>query len=186
MRRKYLPDNSRQANSWSQLPALTDSSKSHFKNCYSFWYILSLSLLVQIKNLIPTRGGNWSSNTTCSLRSDTAWNLVKKPNRFHLSTTMALTIKGASVLLVRMTNWASNTNKRKKKEQENTWIVPFHAIFYAHIYLNLISKTDHIKTLGIVKKWNKLLHDQFFTTDTVYTCFDNQSFNSFRSIAQNI
>ena len=73
---------------------LTESSKSHFKNCYSFWYILSLSFLVQIKNLIPTRGGNWSSNTTCSLRSDTAWNLVKKPNRFHLSMTMALTIKG--------------------------------------------------------------------------------------------
>lgn len=143
MRRKYLPDNSRQANSWSQLPALTDSSKSHFKNCYSFWYILSLSFLVQIKNLIPTRGGNWSSNTTCSLRSDTAWNLVKKPNRFHLSMTMALTIKCASVLLVRMTNWASNTNQRKKKEQENTSIVPFRAIFYAHIYLNLISKTDH-------------------------------------------
>ena len=118
MRQKYLPDNSRQANSWSQLPALTDSSKSHLKNCHSFWCILSLSFLVQIKNLIPTRAGNWSSNTTCSLRSDTAWNLVKKPNRFHLSMTMALTIKCASVLLVRMTNWASNTNQRKKKNKK--------------------------------------------------------------------
>ena len=32
---------------------------------------------------------------------------------------------------------------KKKKEQENTSIVPFRAIFYSHIYLNLISKTDH-------------------------------------------